>query len=186
MSAESRDDFTLMEAIANGDRQALSALYDRHSPLLFSICRHVLQDTGEAEDVLIDVFFEVWSRAERFEAARGCPLTYLVTLARSRAIDRRRSQTARPRMMSDDARAEAKAASAENPLQAVDSGEQREIVRAAMGSLEPAQREALECSFYEGLSHSEIAAKLGKPLGTVKTHIRQGLIRLRDRLRSNQ
>jgi RNA polymerase sigma-70 factor (ECF subfamily) len=165
----------------------LERLYDRHSPLVLAVCRRVLKDAAEAEDVLTAVFFELWSKADRFDASRGSPLTYLMTLARSRAIDRRRSRAARPVALSSDNRAAenaaAMASTAPSPLQSSDINEQRQRIRAALAELEPAQREAIECSFYEGLSHSEIAEKLQKPLGTVKTYIRQGLIRLRDRIR---
>lgn len=180
------DDFSLMQAIAAGDRAALGDLYDRHGPLLLAVCRRVLRDAGEAEDVLTDVFFEVWSRSDRFDASRGSPLTYLLTLTRSRAIDRRRSRRSRP-VVSDNPQAVAEQASpAPTPYQSTDLNERRGIIRAAMAALDPAQREAIECSFFEGLSHSEIAEKLQKPLGTVKTYIRQGLIRLRDRVRITQ
>jgi RNA polymerase sigma-70 factor (ECF subfamily) len=180
------DDFALMSAIAAGDRGAISALYDRHAPLLLALCRRILRDQADAEDVLTDVFFEVWSRADRFDPSRGSPVTYLVTLARSRSIDRRRARAARGgavTVSADAADAAALVSASPNPSQSTEADEQRRIVRAALACLEPQQREAIECSFYEGLSHSEIAEKLGKPLGTVKTYIRQGLIRLRDRLR---
>jgi len=185
-SDSNADDFALMQAIAGGDRSAVSDLYDRHAPLLLAICRRVLKDASEAEDVLTDVFFEVWSRRDRFDATRGSPLTYLVTLTRSRAIDRKRSRRARP-MVSDNPEITTEpAATAPTPFQSTELNEQRESIRAALATLDPAQREAIECSFYEGLSHSEIAEKLQKPLGTVKTYIRQGLIRLRDRVRTGQ
>jgi RNA polymerase sigma-70 factor (ECF subfamily) len=186
-SPQSPDDFSLMQAIARRDRDALSILYDRHSPMLLAICRRVLRDAAEAEDVLTDVFFEVWTKADRFDAGRGNPLTYLVTLSRSRAIDRQRSRASRPQVVSADTdAASAQADPVPNPLQSMHLKERQKQVRAALSDLEPAQRQALECAFYEGLSHSEIAKKLNRPLGTVKTYIRQGLIRLRDSLRITQ
>jgi len=180
------DDFDLMKAIAAGDREALSVLYDRHSPMVLAVCRRVLSDGGEAEDVLTDVFFEVWTRADRFDAARGSALTYLMTLARSRAIDRRRARAARSPGTSNQPELASEAAPGPNPLQSIDLNEQRQIIRSALDQLDPVQRTAVECSFYEGLSHSEIAEKLQRPLGTVKTYIRQGLIRLRQSLRTKQ
>ena len=90
-----------MQAVAAGDRTSLEALYDRHSPLVLALCQRVFKDTGVAEDVLVDLFFEVWTKADRFDAARGSPLTYLLTLARSRAIDRERSRIPRPKITSD-------------------------------------------------------------------------------------
>ena len=184
--SDSPDDLSLMRAIANGDRSAFSLLYDRHSPMLFAICRRILKDFGSSEDILIEVFLEVWSRADRFDSRRGSPLTYLVTLTRSRAIDRQRSQSARLNATSGDPDTTAPASSATDPLQSAESKEQQQIVRAALADLEPVQRQALECAFYEGLSHREIAQKLQKPLGTVKTYIRQGLIRLRSSLRTDR
>ena len=183
-SDPSPDDLTLMSAIAAGDRAALACLYDRHAPLVLAVCRRVLNDADEADDVLVDVFFEVWARADRFDGARGNPLTYLVTLARSRSIDRRRSLGARPPLRSDRAGELAtRAAEGDGPLQRTSFVEQADRVRRAMASLDPEQRAAIESAFYDGLSHTEVAAKLGKPLGTVKTAIRQGLIRLREILR---
>ena len=185
-SAQTPDDLVLMKAIAAGDREALSVLYDRHSPMVLAVCRRVLGDAGDAEDVLTDVFFEVWTRGDRFDAARGCALTYLMTLARSRAIDRRRSRAVRSPGTSNQPELANEATPGPNPLQSTDLNEQRQIIRAALDQLDPVQRTAVECSFYEGLSHSEIAEKLQRPLGTIKTYIRQGLIRLRQSLRTKQ
>jgi RNA polymerase sigma-70 factor (ECF subfamily) len=185
-SSQLPDDFALMQAIARRDRDALAALYDRHSPMLLAICRRVLKDAGEAEDVMTDVFFEVWAKADRFDSSRGNPLTYLVTLSRSRAIDRQRSRSSRPKVTSDFTDAASQTDPVPNPFESIHLKERQTQVRAALSSLDPMQREALECSFYEGLSHSEIAEKLNRPLGTVKTYIRQGLIRLRDSLRITQ
>ena len=175
-----------MQAIARRDRQALSILYDRHGALLLAICRRVLKDAAEAEEVLTDVFFEVWTKADRFDASRGNPLTYLVTLARSRSIDRQRSRASRPKITSDFPDATDQTARGPSPLESMGLAERQTQVKAALSALDPTQREALECAFYDGLSHSEIAAKLNRPLGTVKTYIRQGLIRLRDSLRTTQ
>ncbi len=174
-----------MLAIAGGDRAALATLYDRHSPLLLAICRRVLKDANEAEDVLTDIFFEVWRKADRFDAGRGSPLTYLVTLSRSRAIDRKRSRDSRPKVTSDFTDAAAQADPVPTPLEFIDTQEQTQQIRKALAGLEQAQREVIECAYYDGLSHSEIAEKLNRPLGTVKTYIRQGLIRLRESLRIN-
>jgi len=185
-SSQLPDDFALMQAIARRDRDALAALYDRHSPMLLAICRRLLKDAGEAEDVMTDVFFEVWAKADRFDSSRGNPLTYLVTLSRSRAIDRQRSRASRPKVTSDFTDAASQTDPVPNPFESIHLKERQTQVRAALSSLDPMQREALECSFYEGLSHSEIAEKLNRPLGTVKTYIRQGLIRLRDSLRITQ
>jgi RNA polymerase sigma-70 factor (ECF subfamily) len=184
--SETLDDWDLMQAIAAGDRGAMSLLYDRHAPLLLALCRRILRDGAEAEDVLTDIFFEVWRKADRFDASRGSPLTYLTTLTRSRAIDRKRSRDSRPKITSDFTDAAAETAPVPTPLQSVEIQEQCQQVRKAMAILDASQREVLECAFYDGLSHSEIAEKLHRPLGTVKTYIRQGLIRMRESLRTKQ
>ena len=179
------NDLDLMDAVAAGDRAALARLFDRHAAVLLGICRRVLHDADEADDVLVEVFQEVWTRAARFDAGRGSPLTYLVTLARSRSIDHKRRQASRPPLRSPDAAGLSnKAADDPGPLQTAAAGEQHARVRDALNRLDPDQRAAVECAFYDGLTHTEVAERLGKPLGTVKTYIRQGLIRLRAALRT--
>ena len=177
-----------MRAIAAGDQAALSTLYDRYAARLTGLLLRMLGDRNDAEETLIELFFEVWDRADRYDVSRGCVATYLMTLARSRAIDRRRRRAARPD--SDPARSrpvDAGDASttdepgrSRSPLAGVLFDEQSEAVRAALQRLEPAQRRAIEMAFFDCLSHVEIAEKLDRPLGTVKTWIRQGLIKLRD------
>jgi len=176
-----------MAGIAARDPAALEALYERRAALVFGLCLRVLGDRSEAEEVLEDVFFELWQRSERFDPGRSAPLAYLVTLARSRAIDRlrraRRGAHA-PDTASEEARAEARepAAHGESPLAEAQRSERRRLVAALLGGLDPADRHALELSFFAGLSHGEIASRLGQPLGTVKTRIRRALLRLRDGL----
>ena len=185
------DDLTLMDRLAAGDRAALAVLVDRYGPVVFGVCRRVLGDADEADDVGVEVFAEVWRRAERFDASRGSPLTYLLTLARSRSIDRRRSQAARPPRSAGgvDAGAgpdAATPATGPSPLQHAETAELADRVRAAMASLTPDQRAAIESAFFDGLTHTQVAARLNRPLGSVKTAIRQGLIRLRSALRIDQ
>lgn len=177
------NDLRLMQSIAARDSGALRALYDRYAGLVYSLSLRILRDRSEAEELLTDVFWEIWARAERFDASRGTALTYLMTLTRSRAIDRARGR-GKIRPLSLQSEQTPEPAGTDSPSDDALSLERREIVRRALASLEPQQREAIECSFYDGLSHSEIADKLNKPLGTVKTYIRQGLIRLRESLRT--
>jgi RNA polymerase sigma-70 factor (ECF subfamily) len=189
-AAASLDDFELMRSIAAGQTSALRDLYDRYAPLVLALCLRVLQDRGEAEDVLQEVFVEIWQRAERYNPARGAPRNYLLLLARSRSLDRCRSRKSRT------GQAEVTAAGPIADVQlAVDSriaspaasaaaGEARQVVAAALRQLDAPERRAVELAFYGGLSHSEIAAQLNTPLGTIKTRIRQGLVRLRDALRA--
>jgi RNA polymerase sigma-70 factor (ECF subfamily) len=180
-----RDDFDLMRGIASRDQSALRELYDRHSGMIYALALRILRNAGEAEDVMVDVFFEAWEKFDRYDSARGSPLTYLTTLARSRAIDRLRSRaSADARLKLADVDDVAPIAAQGGPLDHSLDAERRATVSAALDQLDPQQRRAIEHAYYEGLSHSEIAEKLGKPLGTVKTWIRTGLIRLRDSLRT--
>jgi RNA polymerase sigma-70 factor (ECF subfamily) len=182
-----RDDQALMAAMAAADRSALGELYDRHAPRLLAICSRLLRDRGDAEDVLVEVFWEVWERARRYEAQRGSPLTYLATVARSRALDRlrRRRHEARFRAATQSWAATDAPASpeAQGPFADALAKEQQERVRLALQHLAPTQRQVVELSFLDGLSHQEIADRLGAPLGSVKTWIRKGLLDLRDVLR---
>jgi RNA polymerase sigma-70 factor (ECF subfamily) len=185
-SSGSPDDYALMEAVvARRDADALGELYDRHSRLVMALCLRMLQDRAEAEDVLIEVFHELWDRCQQYDPGRSAPRTYLVLLARSRSIDRLRSKSGQALRASDSSDLELMS-SAANPLEHVESLESRARVVSAVRQLEPAQRQAIECSFYEGLSHARVAEKLGKPLGTVKTSIRTGLIKLREMLAESQ
>jgi len=171
-----------MESIAAGDAAALRALYDRHSALVLAVCLRVLRDRGAAEELLVDIFQELWERSDRYDPKRASPLTYLMTVTRSRAIDRQR---ARPKLVPAtlDGNDSAIPPAQGSPVGEALLGERRTIVRTALSRLDPSQRQAIECAYYDGLSHSEIAEKLNKPLGTVKTYIRQGLMRLRELLR---
>lgn len=178
-----------MAAISSGDSSALAALYDRHSSTVYGLCVRILKERTEAEEVLGDVFLEIWNRADRFDATRGHPLTYLLSLTRSRALDRLRSRSRRDRVVlytSDQDRSSSsgsRAIATSDPLRDTLVTELRAHLDLALGGLHPAQRRALELAYFDGMSHSEIAAALGEPLGTVKTRIRQGLIHLRESLR---
>ena len=181
------NDEALMKRMARQDQEALSALYDRHRSVVFSLALRILRDRAEAEEVLTDVFFQSWKSAGGFDPLRGSVVGWLITLCRSRAIDRLRARGRRDASL---------AALAADPLQTVPLAagagpeESTEIrhrsarILAAMGALSTEQRGALELAYYSGLSHSEIAEKLGEPLGTVKTRIRQGLLALRESLGS--
>jgi RNA polymerase sigma-70 factor (ECF subfamily) len=172
------DDYALMRAISARDQSALRTLYDRHSPLIFTLLMRILHNRADADELLTDIFWEIWEHADRFDSLRGSPRTYFITLARSRAIDRLRNRARQvPTMQMSDSPAVAVNNAAED-------GEQARIVRSALDNLDAAQRKMIEYAFYEGLSHSEIAAKTQQPLGTVKTYIRRGLIQLRDSLRT--
>lgn len=178
-------DRELMEALPRGDERALGTLYDRHGSRLFALCLRILRDPTEAEELTGDIFLELWRRPERYDPQRGNLLAYLITLTRSRAIDRLRARKRDRRIFvdQDDAAARREAAPAATPLEDVAARECRDRVGRAIATLAPEQRRAIELAFYDGLSHSEIAAALREPLGTVKSRIRNGLVRLRDSLR---
>jgi RNA polymerase sigma-70 factor, ECF subfamily len=173
-------DVDILRRIAGGDEQALAALYDRYRLILFGLIQRILHSQAEAEDVLQEVFLQVWRRASDFDEARGRPFTWLVTLARSRAIDRLRSLGSRDRTAQEAARdtPERLSDAAEDAVKS----EQGEIVRDALRELPEEQRRTLLLAYFEGLTQSEIAERTGTPLGTVKTRMRSGMIKLRELL----
>ena len=181
----SASDLELLDRIRQGDQTALDALYGRYASAVYSLVWKILQNTEEAEDVALDVFWQVWRQAGRYDPARGAPPAWIFTVARSRAIDRLRARHRREdRTISfDDPNANLDPLDDEAmPDQVASFRQARDAVREAMKSLPPAQREAVELAFFKGLTHVEIAERLKEPLGTVKTRIRQGLLRLRSRL----
>jgi RNA polymerase sigma-70 factor (ECF subfamily) len=178
------DDFELMLRIERGDADALGTIYDRYGGLVYTLGVRILRDRSEAEELVSDVFLEIWRRAKRYDPARGAPMTYLVTLARSRAIDRQRSASFQARGKTSASGNQNTASTAADPTAIAILGENARQVRAALAQLDPVYRQAVEMAFFDGLTHNQIAEKLAKPLGTVKTYIRQGLIRLRDCLRN--
>jgi RNA polymerase sigma-70 factor (ECF subfamily) len=173
-------DAELLHAVARGDESALAALYDRYNSILLGLLLRILHSRSEAEDVLQEVFLQIWQRAANFDEARGRGFTWMVTLARSRAIDRLRSLQSRQRA-DDTALRDAPEAVGDASQDAYHS-EQREIVRAALAEIPEEQRRALLLAYFEGLTQSEIAARLGQPLGTVKTRMRSGMSKLRELL----
>ena len=171
----------VLRAIAGGDEQSLSTLYTRYKLILFSLILRIVHSQPEAEDVLQEVFLQVWRKAADFDEARGRPFTWLVTLARSRAIDRLRALDSRDRTAAEAARdvPDSISDASDDALKS----EQGEIVRGALAQLPEEQRRILVLAYFEGLTQSEIAERLTTPLGTVKTRMRSGMIRLRELLR---
>ena len=161
---------SLLHCLTGGDAAALGEFYDRFAGLVNGLALRILRNTTEAEDVVQEVFIQVWRQAERFDPSRGSPEAWLCTIARTRALDRLRRRTARREEASDAAPG----------VSAVPRTEEALAVRKALEGLSADQRHALELAYYEGLTHTEIAARLGEPLGTVKTRIRTAMIRLRD------
>jgi RNA polymerase sigma-70 factor (ECF subfamily) len=173
----------LIRCVADGDQQALAALYDATSRTVYGLLLRILSDAAAAEEVLLDVYTQAWRQAGSYNDGRGTPMAWLTTIARSRAIDRlRRGRAERQQTEPLDAAAQAAtgAASVEDDVSAIET---RAFVRAALDSLAPEQREVIELAYYGGMSHSEIAAARGLPLGTVKTRTRLGMLRLREMLK---
>ena len=174
------NDIELLKAIAAKDETALGSLYDCYRVILFGLLMRILNNREEAEDVLQEVFLQVWRKAADFDQTRGRPFTWLVTLARSRGIDRLRTLAARERL----AEAGARQTSEEISDAATDAfkSEQRSLVTDALAQLPDEQKRPIMLAYFDGLTQSEIAIRLGAPLGTVKTRMRTGLMRLRELL----
>ncbi len=179
-------DEELMAAIATHDAVALETLYDRYSPLLYGLCLRILHRHADAQAVLSEVFFEIWHKGERFDPTRVSARTYLVTVARSRAVDHLRAAATRTEKEGAAGRERRYASQGQDPTAGPTErtilSEEAELVRAALGTLPEAQRESLRLAYFECLTHMEIAARTGIPLGTVKSNIRQGLLKLRGAL----
>jgi RNA polymerase sigma-70 factor (ECF subfamily) len=182
VSDSSVADRAAFDRMARGDQDALGEIYDRHGRLVYSLALRIVRDQSDAEDVVQEVFSQAWRQAARYDGSRGSVLGWLLTLTRSRSIDRLRGRRSRP----EPAGSEEVLNAIPDPatpadIQAASSAQATEV-RAALDGLSVLQRVAIELAFYEGLTHAEIAERLELPLGTVKTRIRQGLLKLRDRL----
>jgi len=167
------DDARLVVRIRTGDEQAMAQLYDRYSPIVYSVALRVLGDTGGAEDVMQDVFMQLWRNPAAFDSSRGSVPAWLAVVARNRAIDAIRKRRPADDIADTIVSVEPDLVGETERARAVDK------VRGTLGGMPAAQRKALEMAFFEGLTHSEIAEKTGEPLGTVKTRIRSGLLALR-------
>ena len=169
--------------MARGDGSAVAELYDRHSRAIYSLALRMLTDSAEAEDVVQDVFTQAWRQASRYDATRAPVVGWLLVIARARALDRLRARKSRISVAALDPATTDPA----DPGPALDQlaigNEDAVRVRAALAALPDVQREAIELAYYKGLSQSDIAEQLSQPLGTVKTRMRAGLLKLRDVLR---
>jgi RNA polymerase sigma-70 factor, ECF subfamily len=178
--AQDVHDIELLKAIAVKDETALAMLYDRYRLILFGLLMRILNNREEAEDVLQELFLQVWRKAADFDQNRGRPFTWLVTLARSRGIDRLRTLSARERVAEAGAREVAEEIS--DAASDAFKSEQRGLVTDALAQLPDEQKRPIMLAYFDGLTQSEIATRLGAPLGTVKTRMRTGLMKLRELL----
>ena len=170
-----QSDWSLLARVVQKDEAALAALYDRYSGLVYSEASRILRDKGAAEEILQDIFYQVWRTAEKFDPQRGSLPGWLVVVTRNRAISKLRRRSA----SSDDELNENAVACPLNLESAASQNQLLGRVRGAMESLPEGQREAIELAYFEGMTHSEIASKTGEALGTVKTRIRSALEVLR-------
>jgi RNA polymerase sigma-70 factor (ECF subfamily) len=179
MAADLADDpIHLLQQVAGGDREAFRRFYDRYATLAFTFALRLLGSRSDAEDLLQEIFLQVWRQAQSYSPQRGSPEAWLITMARSRAIDKLRSS--RRRGMSTSSPDEASRVEVGVPVEPpTQASEAKLMVQGVLDRLPETQRIVLELAYFDGLTQSEIAARLGEPLGTVKTRMRAGLERLR-------
>jgi RNA polymerase sigma-70 factor (ECF subfamily) len=178
------EDQDLLTKVAQRDQAALGALYDRYHRVVFGLAYKIVGSAEEAEEVVLDVFNQAWRTAGKYDAGRGRVDAWLFLMARSRALDhlRARQRAERSTAASEEEAAIDVQVKVADPEAETLAAERRDAVKGALGSLPEQQRKALELVYFEGLSHSEVADRTGEPLGTIKTRVRQGLIKLREQL----
>jgi RNA polymerase sigma-70 factor (ECF subfamily) len=172
----------LLRRVGRGDRASFEALYDRLSGVLFSVAYRLLNNQAAAEDVLQDVFVQIWEKAPLYNPAIGKPLTWALTLTRNKAIDRLRSMQRRTRLQ-DRVQKESEIFEqfdARSSFEVLASAEAGKLVREAMEKLSQDQRQVIELAFFSSMTQTEIAELLNLPLGTVKARIRRGMMKLRE------
>ncbi len=186
-TSQEQTDREMLALVARGDQQAFGRLYDRLSGPLYSVALRMLGDAAEAQDALQDVFLQLWRRAGSYDVDQSSVFSWAILMTRSRVIDRLRARGRRLRVVSsstdDDASkvAMAHASTIESAADTADRNEEAVRVRSSVSKLPAEQREAIEMAFFNDLTHHEIAAALGQPLGTIKARIRRGLLKLRER-----
>ena len=179
-SSDVSQDAALVRRLLQRDVSAFEELYDRHSRLVYALVRRILQQTTIAEEVVQDVFLQLWRNTALYDGSRGAFVPWLLTLARNRALDQLRLKSERQRRREDQTDELPPVVAIPDFEGSLDKKRRAVRVRELMGSLNPQQRRAIELAYFEGLSHSEIADALKEPLGTVKSWIRNGLLRLKE------
>ena len=174
----------LLRRIATQDREALAKFYDETSGVLFSTAVRILGDAPEAEEVIQDVFLQIWNKAATFDGTLGVPFQWALGLTRNRCIDRLRIRKRKSLLMGELTEAATVEAAGPTAGQERLSGDEVTAVRSAVKDLPPEQRQAIEMAFFGGLTHHEIAEMLKQPLGTIKARIRRGMLKLRENLRA--
>jgi len=175
-------DSVLVERMMAGDENALSMLYDRYSGMLYGMLLRILKDAQAAEEVLQDLFLQLWRSADKFDVNRGSLPAWLMVIGRNRAISRLRVRPTREILEESDGHYANTLAAADNIEKEAARHQLMERMRAAMSQLPQEQRQAIELAYFEGLTQSEIAARTGSPLGTVKTRVRTGMQSLKQLL----
>jgi RNA polymerase sigma-70 factor (ECF subfamily) len=183
-------DREMLLRVSHGDQAAFSELYDRLSGPLYSLALKMLGDPLDAQDALQEVFVQIWSRAKTYDSEKSSVFSWAVLMTRSRAIDRLRARDRRLRVVAGPATDETMladatdASTAESAADTVDKNDEAAHVRSLLNNLPSEQRQAIDLAFFGHLTHHEIAARLGQPLGTIKARIRRGLLKLREQIRT--
>ena len=178
-------DAALAHRLLQQDVRAFEELYDRHSRIVYGLVLRILQQASTAEEVVQDIFLQLWRNAALYDSSRGPFLPWLLTLARNRALDHLRLKSERQRRREEQSEELPPAVVSPPDFEGkLDERRRAARVRELMSALQPQQKRAIELAYFEGLSHSEIAAKLEEPLGTVKSWIRNGLLKLKEGLQT--
>jgi len=183
-SSEVSPDAMLVHQLLQRDVDAFEQLYDRHSRIVYALVLRIVQQASTAEEVVQDVFLQLWRNASRYDTRRGPFIPWLMAVARNRALDHLRLKSERQRRREDQTEELPPVIGFPQFEKALDDKRRAERVRAVMGSLNPQQKKVIELAYFEGLSHTEIAETLKEPLGTVKSWIRNGLLRLKEGLQA--
>jgi RNA polymerase sigma-70 factor (ECF subfamily) len=182
--SEASPDATLVQRLLQRDVGAFEELYDRHSRIVYSLVLRILQQASTAEEVVQDVFLQLWRNAARYDRSRGPFVPWLLTLARNRALDQLRLKSERQRRREDQTEDLPPVVAIPDFEGSLDEKRRAMRVRDLMAALDPQQKRAIELAYFEGLSHTEVANALKEPLGTVKSWIRNGLLKLKEGLQA--